>query len=85
MKRKRIDLGGCKLILRDGKAPQVEVPKSKQREIARMMDGGLVLADKGIRLAGRQMKRLAGEMPSFRRTLMRSGKKLARRIGKRMK
>ncbi|MPM32117.1 hypothetical protein SDC9_78676 [bioreactor metagenome] len=85
MKRKRIDLGGCKLILRDGKAPRVKVPKSKQREIARMMDGGLVLADRGIRLAGRQMKRLAGEMPAFRRVLMKNGKKLARRIEKRMK
>ncbi len=85
MKNKKIDLGGCKLILRDGKAPRVKVPRSKQREIARMMDGGLVLADKGIRLAGRQMKRLAGEMPSFRHALMKNGRKLARRVGKRMK
>ncbi|HWQ51009.1 MAG TPA: hypothetical protein VN369_04310 [Terriglobales bacterium] len=85
MKRKRIDLGGCKLILRNGKAPRIKVPKSKQREIIRMMDGGLVLADKGIRLAGRQMKRFAGEMPSFGRALRKNGRKLARRVGKRMK
>lgn len=85
MKSRKIDLAGCKLILKDGRAPKLKISRSKRRELSRLMAGGIKLADSGARMAGRQIKKVSKEMPAIRRGMVKRGKKLRRQIKKRMK
>lgn len=85
LSKQKIDLGGCKLILKSGKAPRLKVPKGKRREIKRLMGGGLELADKGIAVAGKKMKGVVARVPSFRRKVRKGGKKLTRKLGRSLK
>ena len=85
VKRKKINLGGCQLILKKGRAPQLKVPKSKRKQIAKIMDGGIDLADKGIKTVNKRVKLMSKEMPSVRRKMRRRGRKLTRKITKGIK
>ncbi len=85
VKTRKIELAGCKLVLKKGQMPKLKVPRSQRKKISRFVDGGVVLAGKGVSMVGDGVKKMSKEMPTYKRTLKKAGKKLSKNVKKRLK
>ena len=84
MRKQKIDLAGCKLILKDGKTPKLKMSRKTKKEILDRMAVALVIADQGMKIASRKVRGAVKELPTLRRKVNKGGKQLRRSVKRRI-